>query len=163
MASAKKELENTDTTETAEVKEKAAPGTSVPAQCRSIVLAVAGQFEDYKKAETGPETTLEDAVANFIFDLGTMEHILTLAAEIRSNAQRGLPLEDQLKKINAEMTEHWATLAIVDGVAAPTDEWEDRKAELTQAKRRIVNAIAKRDAPAEEAATEVEATPEVTA
>lgn len=136
MAKAKTET-NTD----APKKEKAAAGSSIPAQAKQLVVALALEIKEglaslsEQYLAKGEQFDLNDLLTDH-----TAEWLTNLSTEIATNAQRGLPLAVRLANVEKEITEHWTTLPIKDGKAVPTPEWQEKANALVVKKSNLLRA-----------------------
>lgn len=120
-------------------KEKAAPGSSIAAQARQLVVAVKLELTEglAKLSEDFDEALkLTDVLTE-----GTAEWLTNLAGEIGNSAARGLPLAQRIQNVENEITEHWQSMPIVNGKAARSPEWEEKAKALMTKKDNLQRAI----------------------
>lgn len=117
----------TGTPET-EAKKKAAPGSSLTAQCKHLVSILANEIK-----KTG-------AVA-----ADTLEWLYKAAGEISEKSDKGLPLSVKLEKAQARRNELYLppNMAIVDGAVVWGESVEDEITALTQRIERLKREIKK--------------------
>lgn len=140
----KKTDKNTTATAAAPAKEKAPAGSSIPAQCKALVLAIALEAKEHIASLNDGITKEADKFSMIDFvTADTAEWLDKLVTEIGETQQRGLPLETRLANVNAEITEHWTALPTANGKAAATPEWEAKTATLLTKRRNIESAIKK--------------------
>lgn len=122
-------------------KEKAKPGSSITAQAKTLVTAVytelVERLAELNKTIT-PPITLVDLLGE-----GIAENLTNLAGRIADTSQRGLPLSVRLSNVQAEIAEHWTSLPIKDGKAAPDAVWQEKANSLMVKKANIERAIKK--------------------
>lgn len=138
MAKAKPEdsTENTatDSTEATATAPAAPKMPSIGTRTKYALLAVWDQLTEDAKAN-------EIELSGYFTDQGIYEEFQTLVSEIKDNQQRNLPNSVKLENVEKEITEHYATLPVVNGKAAVTPEWEAKQKALFTKRDNIKRAI----------------------
>jgi hypothetical protein len=129
-ATAETENDQTEATETEKVNgngERNPRGTSLFSKIKTWMLQAHGELTVNGKLEA-------DTAAEF-------EELVSLIPVGRSLA--GFPPEVKLEAVNTKLATHLASMPVVDGRAAPSQEWNDEYRMLLNKKARIEAEITK--------------------
>lgn len=116
-----------------EVKEKLKAGSSIPAQCKFLVSAIATELRERlvgDLADITPAELLGEAISEQLFDV---------AEQIASTAQRGLPLSTRLENVQKEIAAHY--MAITNDTAKPDAEWDATTTALITKRKNVERLI----------------------
>lgn len=143
MSNKKESTATATATETGtEKKEKAPAGSSIQAQCKQLILAIALETKEHlEKLNEGITKAADRFTITDFVSADTAKWLDEISEQLASTQQRGLPPEVRLANVNQEINDHYLSMPVSNGKAAPTPEWEAKQQSLFTKRTNIERAI----------------------